>query len=243
MQQSQSSRSERPETVKPGSSELPQLPEYRPSTGSIDLLSWITHIGPMMEDLSDTSGAWWESTMNDVLQWYQQFASSSPLARLQLRPRPTLPLKAEWARVERRATAMMLSAVPKQVRDEVIASGEVTSLGLLRKLYSVYQPGNLQEKSLVLKMLEQPEECQTALAAVEALRKWTLWRRRAVSVGITEPDPSILLRGLDRITGAVARGSGELAFRVSLIRSTLQVEVCPSSQSIASFSQHLQLAG
>ena len=103
--------------------------------------------------------------------------------------------------------------------------------------------GNLQEKSLVLKMLEQPEECQTALAAVEALRKWTLWRRRAVSVGITEPDPSILLRGLDRITGAVARGSGELAFRVSLIRSTLQVEVCPSSQSIASFSQHLQLAG
>ena len=138
LQQSQSSRSERPETVKPGSSELPQLPEYQP----IDLLSWITHIGPMMEDLSDTSGAWWESTMNDVLQRYQQFASSSPSARLQLRPRPTLPLKAEWARVERRATAMMLSAVQKQVRDEVIASGEVTSLGLLCKLYSVYQPGN-----------------------------------------------------------------------------------------------------
>ncbi|CAE7382490.1 unnamed protein product [Symbiodinium sp. CCMP2592] len=240
LQQSQSGRGDRPETVKPGISELPLLPEYQPSSGSIDLLSWITHIGPMMEDLSDTSGAWWESTMADVLRWYQQFSSSTPLARLQLRPRPTSPLKAEWARVERRATAMMLSAVPKQVRDEVIASGEVTSLGLLCKLYSVYQPGNLQEKSLVLRMLEQPEECQSALAAVEALRKWSLWRRRAATMGIAEPDASILLRGLDRITGPVVRGSGELAFRVSLIRSTLQLDVCPSSQSITTFTQHLQ---
>ena len=108
------------------------------------------------------------------------------------------------------------------------------------KLYAVYQPGNLQEKSLILKMLEQPEECQTALAAVEALRKWNLWRRRAASVGIAEPDASILLRGLDRITGAVVRGSGELSFRVSLIRSTLQIDVCPSASTITSFVQHLQ---
>ena len=240
LQQSQSGRGEKPETVKPGISELPVLAEYQPATGSIDLLNWITHIGPIMEDLSDTSLAWWESTMKDVLKWYQAYSTSAPLARLQLRPRPSEPLKPEWARVERRATAMLLSAIPKQVREEVIAHGEVTSLTLLCKLYAVYQPGNLQEKSLILKMLEQPEECQSALAAVEALRKWNLWRRRAASVGIAEPDASILLRGLDRITGAVVRGSGELSFRVSLIRSTLQVDVCPSPSSITSFVQHLQ---
>ncbi|CAE7720332.1 TY1B-A [Symbiodinium necroappetens] len=240
LQQSQSGRGDKPETVKPGINELPVLAEYQPATGSIDLLNWITHIGPIMEDLSDTSLAWWEATMNDVLRWYQAYSTSAPLARLQLRPRPSTPLKPEWARVERRATAMLLSAVPKQVREEVIAHGEVTSLTLLCKLYAVYQPGNLQEKSLILKMLEQPEECQTALAAVEALRKWNLWRRRAASVGIAEPDASILLRGLDRITGAVVRGSGELSFRVSLIRSTLQIDVCPSASTITSFVQHLQ---
>ena len=66
------------------------------------------------------------------------------------------------------------------------------------------------------------------------------WRRRAASIGIVEPDASILLRGLDRITGTVVRGNPELSFRVSLIRSTLQIDVCPSATSITSFVQHLQ---
>ncbi|OLP80086.1 hypothetical protein AK812_SmicGene39547 [Symbiodinium microadriaticum] len=191
LQQQQGSRGDRPETVKPGITELPHLPEYQPSTGSIDLLHWLTHIAPIMEDLSDTSFAWWQETTKDALSWYGQYSASTPLARLPLKPRPSSVLKPEWARVERRATAMMLSAVPKAIREEIIAHGQVSTLDLLCKLYSVYQPGNLQEKTLVLKMLEQPEECTSALQAVE---------------------------GLDKITGPIIKGSGELAFRVSLIR-------------------------
>ena len=58
---------------------------------------------------------------------------------------------------------MMLSAIPKPIREEIIANGQMSTLDVLCKLYSVYQPGNLQEKTLVLRMLEQPEECTTAL--------------------------------------------------------------------------------
>ena len=198
LQQQGGSRPDKPETVKPGVTELPSLPEYQPSTGSIDLLHWLTHIAPLMEDLSDTSLLWWQETVNDALTWYAQYAAASPLARLQLQPRPSSVLRPEWARVERRATAMMLSAIPKTIREEIIAHGQVSSLDVLCKLYSVYQPGNLQEKTLVLKMLEQPEECGSALQAVEGLRKWSLWRRRAASLGMAEPDASVLLRGLDR---------------------------------------------
>ena len=102
------------------------------------------------------------------------------------------------------------------------------------------QPGNLQEKGLVLRMLEQPEPCNTALEAVEGLRRWSLWRTRATTIGMAEPDASVLVRGLDRITNAVIQGSGELSFRVSLIRSTLQVDVSPSASTVTSFLQHLQ---
>ena len=135
---------------------------------------------------------------------------------------------------------MMLSAIPKTIREEIIAHGQVSSLDVLCKLYSVHQPGNLQEKTLVLRMLEQPEECTTALQAVEGLRRWSLWRRRAASLGMAEPDASVLVRGLDKITSQVIKGSGELAFRVSLIRSTLQVDVSPSSATVTTFLQHLQ---
>ncbi|CAE7794535.1 GIP, partial [Symbiodinium necroappetens] len=139
-QQQQGGKSDRPETVKPGITDLPSLPEYQPTTGSIDLLNWLTHIQPIMQDLSDTSYAWWEAT--------------------------------------------------------------------------------LQEKALVLQKLERPDTCETALQAVEALRKWSLWRRRAASIGIAEPDASVLIQGLDRIT--------------------TKVDVCPSSQSVTTFLQHLQ---
>ena len=234
-------RADRPETVKPGITDLPRLPEYQPMTGSIDLLNWLTHIQPIMEDLSDTSYAWWEGTLQDAAAWYASYSAASPLERLRLKPLSSEGLhRPEWARVERRATAMMLSAVPGQVREEVIAMGNVSWLALLCKLYAVYQPGNLQEKSLVLQKLERPDECDTALQAVEALRKWTLWRRRASSIGIAEPDASVLIQGLDRITTKVVKANSELSFRVSLIRSTLQVDVCPSLQSVTSFHQHLQ---
>ncbi|OLP93881.1 Copia protein [Symbiodinium microadriaticum] len=234
-------KADRPETVKPGITDLPRLPEYQPMTGSIDLLNWLTHIQPIMEDLSDTSYAWWEGTLQDAAAWYTSYSAASPLERLRLKPLSSEGLhRPEWARVERRATAMMLSAVPPQVREEVIAMGNVSSLALLCKLYAVYQPGNLQEKSLVLQKLERPDECDTALQAVEALRKWTLWRRRASSIGIAEPDASVLIQGLDRITTKVVKANSELSFRVSLIRSTLQLDVCPSLQSVTSFHQHLQ---
>ena len=188
LRQQQSSRGDRPETVKPGITELPLLPDYQPSKGSIDLLHWLTHIAPIMEDLSDTSLAWWQETVKDATMWYSQYVSASPLARLQLQPRPSTDLRPEWARVERRATAMMLTAIPKPIREEIIANGQVSPLMVLCKLYAVYQPGNLQEKTLVLRMLEQPEECLTALQAVEGLRKWSLWRKRAATLGMAEPD-------------------------------------------------------
>ena len=133
-----------------------------------------------------------------------------------------------------------LGAIPSNVREEAIAMGDVHTVGLLCKLFATYQPGNRQEKNLVLTNLEHPDGCTTALEAVDALRKWALWRRRAAAIGIAEPDASVLLQGLDKITAQVVKGDAELSFRVSLIRSNLQVDVCPTTTSITSFFQHLQ---
>ncbi|CAE7745152.1 unnamed protein product [Symbiodinium sp. CCMP2592] len=237
----QSSKSDRPETVKPGITELPSLPSYTPDTGSIDLINWVTHITPIMEDLSDSSSLWWSSMLQEVMNWYARYSAATPLERIRLTPAlAASPGKPEWARVERRATAMMLTAIPTSIKEEVIASGGVNTLSLLAKLFSTYQPGNRQEKALVLANLEKPSECQDAATAVESLRKWALWRRRATAIGITEPDASVLLQGLDRICQGVVRADPELAFRVSLIRSTLQLDVNPTATAVTQFYQHLQ---
>ena len=214
--QNQHGRGDRPETVKPGITELPVLPSYTPETGSIDLINWVTHITPIMEDLSDSSSTWWSTTLQEVMKWYAKYSVASPLERIQLLPVTSMVAsKPEWARVERRATAMMLTAIPNVLKEEVIAAGGVNTLNLMAKLFSTYQPGNRQEKALVLANLEKPNECYDAASAVEALRKWALWRRRAEAIGISEPDSSVLLQGLDRICNTVVKADAELAFRVS----------------------------
>ena len=228
-----------PETVKPGMQDLPKLDEYSPETAAIDLINWMTHISPILEDISDTSGAWWGETLRQASQWCQAFAAASPLQRLQMKPRAVgLLLKPEWSRVERRAAAMLLSAVPEAQRRDIITHGDVTALGVMCRILTVYQPGYKQEKTLILQNLEAPPECQSSMQAVEGLRKWLLWLKRARSIGIVEPDASILMRGLDRLSQDVIRADNELAFRVSLMRASLQVDNNPQPHTVLQYHQH-----
>ena len=76
LQQQGGSRSDNPGTVTPAVAELPSLPEYQPSTGSIDLLHWLIHIAPLMEDLSDTSLLWWQETVKGCLDLVRPICSS-----------------------------------------------------------------------------------------------------------------------------------------------------------------------
>ena len=103
----------------------------------------------------------------------------------------------------------------------------------------LYQPGGLAEKELILRQLESPPESQSLSEAVQGLRRWSRWRRRATDLGVQEPDPFLLLRGLNRLTKKPLEQHRDLSFRISLARSTLQVDSTPTSRSVTSFALHL----
>ena len=119
-----------PEVVQRGV-ELPKLPEWPPETGPIDFSDWLLVICPVMGGLSPSSeapGAWYPSHMN-----------KTPLGRLQHHPSlpPSLSQK-KWARLERRASSLLLAPIPDSLREQVT---------ILIKGMSQYQPGGLAEKS------------------------------------------------------------------------------------------------
>lgn len=103
----------------------------------------------------------------------------------------------------------------------------------------LYQPGGLAEKELILRQLETPQECSSLSEAVQGLRRWSRWRRRASHLGVQEPDPFLLLKGLNRLTRKPLEQHRDLSFRISLARSTLQVDSTPTSRSVTSFALHL----
>ena len=102
-----------------------------------------------------------------------------------------------------------------------------------------YQPGCLSEKSAILTALDSPEEAQTLPRAVMGLRKWLRWHRRAGEVGVTRPDATIQVKGLGRLMREVVKENADLAFRIQLAKSSLQIDTTPTEQTVTTYANHL----
>ena len=227
------------ETVK-APMELPKLSLWDPESGPIDFNDWLALIQPYMEDLADTATDWWSEMLKQVQLWYDDHMALTPLARLthDCQAPTTLSLK-KWTRLERRASAMLMASIPDTIKDEILSSRMVTTFGILCKLYVAYQPGGLAEKSLVLAALESPKEETSLGNGVSGLRKWIRWRRRAKDIGVSIPDPTVLVRGLTKLTRKILSAHSDLAFRISLARSTLLLDLVPNHTTVGQFADHL----
>lgn len=134
---------------------------------------------------------------------------------------------------------MLLMGIPESQREELIATKQITAMGIICRLFNIYQPGGLAEKEVILRALESPVEANNLTEAVCGIRKWMRWRSRAKELGVSEPDASILLRGLGKIMGKPLEAHRELNFRINLTRSMLQVDSTPNSTNVHQFATHL----
>ena len=229
------------EWVRSGTQELPKLQEWSASTGPIDFNDWINLLEPQMSDLTSTSGEWWAQLLREARRWYDDHLQLPPLQRMahDVVPSATL-MQKKWSRLEKRASTLLLASLPESQREEMVSARKLSAMQILCQLLVTYQPGGLAEKELILRSLELPPEATSLSEAVIGLRRWARWRRRAMDLGVSEPDPFLLLKGLNRIVRKPLESNRDLSFRISLARSTLQVDATPTSTSITQFSLHLQ---
>ncbi len=228
------------ENVQGNAQPLPQLVEWNPATGPIDLGDWFTVIEPAMSDLSRTSNEWWALLMEESYKWYGDHMQLQPLQRIDHVPVPSEKLsQSKWKRLERKAASLLLMSLPMPQREDLVSSKKVAAMQIICQLLVQYQPGGLGEKELILKSLEMPSEAATTAEAVQSLRRWQRWRRRAKEMAVTEPDPFLLVRGLSRIIKKPLEQHRDLSFRISLARSTLQIDATPSADSVGTFAMHL----
>ena len=223
-----------------GQHELPKLPEWSAGTAPIDLNDWLVLIEPIMADLTASSQEWCERLVSEARSWYDLHVQKIPLERLTHHPTPSgdLTLR-KWVRLEKRAATMLLMGIPESQREELIATKQISAMGIICRLFNIYQPGGLAEKEVILRALESPPEANNLTEAVSGIRKWMRWRSRAKELGVSEPDASILLRGLGKIIRKPLEAHRELNFRINLTRSMLQVDSTPNSTNVHQFATHL----
>ena len=192
----------RPEAIKPGVVNLPELPSHGPEA-CLAFADWLHLSKPALADISDTSEELWSKTVEEANAWYAQYLKLDPLGRLTAKPTPSEDLtQVKWGRVARRMETMIISACPQAVKDELNASRTSGLLPLLCRLFIIYGPGSLAERELGLKNIAEPPAGTNANDTVELLRRWQRWCSRMRDLGGVLPDSALQVKALTRITQA-----------------------------------------
>ena len=230
-----------PEAVKPGTSTLPVLAELKPDTSPVDIMDWLELIATPLSDLSDGSAQWWRKVKKEATKSYELWANASPLEKLSIYPEGSEELEGgKWSRVNSRAASMVLLALPDTIKTEMVARRLTGStVALIFRLMTLYQPGGESEKLKILQNLQSPPQDPDAQRTVEALRSWERWLRRCRELNVQAPDPSLLTRGLNHIVKLLMEKNGDAKFRTSLVKSTLGVDTSPTYDTVEKFFKHL----
>eukprot|EP00435_Cladocopium_sp_Y103_P020138 s2720_g4.t3 len=220
--------------------EIHKLPEWNIDSAPVDFQDWMMVIHPQLCDMSESSAEWWSQMTAAARDWYQRHQSLKPLEKLQHEVKtPQELLKKKWARLEKRVSNMLLQSIPESQKEEVISTKNLSVLGILTRLMINYQPGGSHEKAAVLAALESPNEATTVGEAISGLRRWMRWKRRATDISVSMPDPTVMLRGLDRLVNKVLASHPSLQFRVNLTRTHLMVDAVPTMKGIEQLAECL----
>ena len=108
------------------------------------------------------------------------------------------------------------------------------------KLLTVYQPGGANERSTMLNFLVQPSSATSISEAIQGVRQWAQWRSRLRELRASEPDATLLIKGLDALSSALLAKHPTVHFRVASFREKLGVDYSPTSETATQLAEMLQ---
>ena len=228
------------ETVKFAKSELPSLPDVNAEDSSIRFSDRLRLVRSLVEDASLTSAAWWQHILKEANEAYETWQACDPLRRLSIEPQAKESQNPKWIRLNARMSSMVYAVMSPALRADA-TSRRVTSstLHLVFRLLLHFQPGGATERATILAKLQNPGAAKTPEEALSSLRRWSDWWNRLTETGMTEPDPSVIVKALLSIVEKPLQSAPEVLFRTQVARSALCIDQRPTLQQALSFHRHL----
>ena len=141
--------------------------------------------------------------------------------------------------LERKVAAMLLSALPKGVKDDLIAYRVQGVHQILYRLMVIFQPGGAQDRAQILRQLDVTESAAGPQEAVVAIRRWYRLLQRASDLGVKLPDESLQVKSLSTIVRRASEQNADFKFRLALARTELQIDTRPDQANVLRYMQHL----
>ena len=202
---------------------------------------WLVQIKVIMSDLSAGSGEWWQMLVDEAKAAYEKWSSAPAIERAGIKAIPSLRLQDErYVRLESRAFSMIHSSLPRSIKEELLATRSLTCLDASFVILKTFQPGGLAERSRLLDALSKPGNGANPRDLVDKLRAWSRHVVRATSMGVTIPDPSILMKGLDSLSHNLLGRYPQVNFRMSVVRTRLAIDHSPTEANVKEYAEALQ---
>ena len=219
---------------------VPVLPEPD-ADAAVKAADWLIQVKVIMSDLSAGSGEWWQMLVDEAKAAYDRWAAAPAIQRTSIKAIPSPRLSDErFTRLESRAFSMIHSSLPSSIKEELLAARALTCLDAIFVILKTFQPGGLAERSRLLDALSQPGIGSNPKEVVDKLRAWTRHLVRAESMGVSVPDASILMRGLDSLSSGQLAKHGQVNFRMSVVRNRLSLDHAPTEVHVKEYAEALQ---
>ena len=192
-----------------------------------------------MGGLSPTAHVWWQDVMDVANLLYQTWLRASPVDRLRIRPEQFLTRhsQGQFSRVEQNAIPLLLDAIGTELREDVIANRSLSSVIIIFKTVAKYQPGGMAERQRLLDYIVTPEKVTSAASAVKHLRKWRRWLIRANEVGISLPDVTLQMKGLNMLFYSELPPSS--VFRLQEFKTRTLLDQMPTQEAVNQYAELL----
>ena len=219
--------------------ELPALPLPHTDGASIVFGDWLTMVFPLMADISCSAKSWWQESLMAAQECYARWLTLSPLERL--RAKPEIVVATAFQRIEQRGVAMLLAALPDQLRRDLVSARNLSVVQILYKLHVTYQPGGGAEKTQLLKNLVETKFPAGLHDLLTQVRLWRRWLSRAEELRVSLPDPIVLMVTVQRMIDGVAKlGGAQVAFRIANVRQELKVDYLATMESVQELAEYVQ---
>ena len=219
--------------------ELPSLPAPNGEGASILFGDWLTMAFPLMADISNSAKAWWEESLMVAQEHYSRWLRLSPLERL--RSKPQVEVDPAFQRIEQRGIAMLLGALPDQLRRDLVSGRQLSVVHILYRLHVAYQPGGGAEKTQLLKNLVESKFFTSVGELLMQVRLWRRWLSRAQELHLNLPDPLVLMHALQRMIDSTQKAGGtQVSFRISNVRQELRVDYAASLEGVTELAEYVQ---
>ena len=224
----------------PRSSDLPQLPVIGGETAALQFGDWMTLVGPTMHDLAPSAREWWLLVMSEVEKLYQLWLLASPLQRLRIKPEmKAYPVHLQ--RIEQKAITMLLQVLPESIKKDVVASRLLSTVNIMYRLHTLFQPGGGGERTNLLHQITSPKTTGAVSDLLASIRQWRRWVSRAEELAVSLPDATVLVGVMAKYCDSLSKlGGSQLAFRLASARQELQIDYRPTYPAIKELSEFVQ---